>query len=145
MSTKSTIKHGEIEKTHFHLYEESFERDCVYLELEGEVSFEVEPGRCTVKIPLAIWETIRHGTHSILRSMCADKTDAELLAMAQEHVRTRIEDHKSGSKFAALFGTFTFGSIDDPEDVQVSHGLEEYKQVRDLVAKVKAESKTLEK
>ena len=122
--------------THFHLYEESFEDDGVYLELEGEVVFEASSKHCTVKIPLEIWEKIRQDTHSIMRSEQAGKTDEELLEMATKYVRERLEEHKNGHPIAAMSGLFVFGDVEDPEEQQIARGFKSFKTVRDLVARV---------
>jgi len=50
MSTKATISYG----PDFHLFEECFDGESVYLEVEN-TDFEVDPNRVAVKIPLDIW------------------------------------------------------------------------------------------
>lgn len=55
MSTKATIAHGR----DFHFYHESLDEDNVYLELEN-VEFEASYRRVMVRIPVDIWEVIRH-------------------------------------------------------------------------------------
>lgn len=55
MSTKSTIAFGDI----FHLYEECFDFDGLYLELNGtNLEFEIVPNRVTIKIPDHVLEAI---------------------------------------------------------------------------------------
>mgnify|MGYP006407407501 FL=1 len=50
MSSKATISHG----SNFHLFEECFDGESVYLEVEN-TDFEVDPDRVAVKIPLDAW------------------------------------------------------------------------------------------
>lgn len=54
MSTKCTLAHGK----DFHLFEECFEEDAVYLELE-KAEFEASNHSIRVRIPIDIWEIIR--------------------------------------------------------------------------------------
>ena len=64
MSTKSSLAYGDTvvastrneskeRNLSFHLYQECFDEDNVYLELEG-VEFEASPERVMVTIPIAI-------------------------------------------------------------------------------------------
>lgn len=54
MSTKCTLVQGK----GFHLFEECFEEDAVYLELE-KAEFEASNHSVKVRIPIEIWEVIR--------------------------------------------------------------------------------------
>ena len=55
MSTKSTIASSD----NFHFYHEVFDDDHVYLRLDT-THFEAGYGSVMVRIPIHIWETIRH-------------------------------------------------------------------------------------
>jgi hypothetical protein len=54
MSTKSSMADGK----NFHLYQDIFDADNVFLELNS-VQFEATPQTVTVAIPREIWEKIR--------------------------------------------------------------------------------------
>ena len=54
MSTRATLASG----LDFYLFEELFDEEHVYFELEG-TEFEAAPGSVRVQIPLPIWEVIR--------------------------------------------------------------------------------------
>ena len=76
MSTKSTIASSD----NLHFYHEAFDDDHVYLRLDT-THFEAGYGSVMVRIPIHIWETIRHlaGVEFDL----VDKEDDDLLAMVR--------------------------------------------------------------
>lgn len=145
MSTKSSIAYGNTQdgKYDFHLYNECFDDDHVYLEVDAEV----------VKIPLAVWEAIRTfpgGSFELV-----DKSDSDLRKMAEEHVDERIgqvkearkvkdkKNRKSRLALISLFGCGLYGAATDPRDVQVQRGLKEHKRRRKHQRKILAEAKDI--
>jgi hypothetical protein len=96
MSTKSTIASSD----NFHFYHEVFDDDHVYLRLDT-THFEAGYGSVMVRIPIHIWETIRH-----LAGMefdLLDKEDDDLLAMVESNVDQRLA--KLSRKFAQHSGS----------------------------------------
>jgi hypothetical protein len=139
MSTKSTIAYGE----EFHLYNECWEDDCVYLELEGNPKYEVSPGSVTVRIPAHIWEVIR--TFSGIMLDLADKGDADIRAMVEKHVDERIARwRKARSKrekaWVSFGGGLVYGTADAPRAKQIQSGFKEMilrrNQQRDIQLKI---------
>lgn len=143
MSTKASIQWGDIDGIGIHLYEEVMENDAVYLELTAEkpgiaLEYEASPARVMLRIPLPVWELIRRGTHGILASDLAGKTDDQLEEIATTHVTDRMDAHLKGNKMSALLGSWTLGSVDLPVEEQIKNGLNYYKGIRDHVASVHA-------
>jgi hypothetical protein len=145
MSTKCSIKYGNIDDTHFHLYEECLENDAVYLEIEGDVEYEASPNGITVRITLPVWETIRHGTHSILSVEYADFSDQQIEELVRKYVKERLDSFKAGNSFAAFSGSLTFGPVELPEEEQVKRGVKSFSHVRDYIQHVRNIVKDLEK
>ena len=79
MSTKSSLAYGD----NFHLYQECFDEENVYLELES-VEFEASRDRVTVSIPVAIWEVIR--AYGAVDLAYANYSDAEIETIVVEEV-----------------------------------------------------------
>lgn len=124
MSTKSTIAYGD----NFHLYNECWEDDCVYLELDGNPKFEVSPGSVTVRIPAYIWEVIR--TFSGVTLDLAKSSDAEIRMMVEKDVDERIAKwRKARSKrekaWISFGGGLVYGSANASRAKQVRSGCEE--------------------
>ena len=76
MSTKSPLVDGD----GFQLYQDLFEEECVFLEL-SPAQFEASAQFVRVRIPIEIWETIRH--HG--------EPDLSLLKKSEEEVRSIVE------------------------------------------------------
>src|SRR2546421_12989523 len=124
MSTKSTIAYGK----GFHLYNECWEDDCVYLRLDGNPTFEASPGSVTVRIPAHIWEVIR--TFSGVALDLADKNDADIHAMVEKAVGERITAwRKARSKrekaWASFIGSRGYGPANAPRAKQVRSAFRE--------------------
>ena len=110
MSTKSTIIYG---KT-FHFYEECFDNQHVYLELEG-THFEAGYNHVMVPIPIHIWESIRH--YGAPDLSLAALTDDELDALATSKVDEHIEGYRQAKDDRIrLIGYF---GADRPRDEQI--------------------------
>jgi hypothetical protein len=128
MSTKSTIAHGR----DFHFYHEALDEDNVYLELEN-VEFEASYRRVMVKIPIDIWEVIRHT--GAARLDLVDSSDEELRQTVERQVGERVAEYeraKGDSRREALVslcGALVFGGADEPREEQIRRGLNYY--VRD--------------
>ena len=128
MSTRSTLAHG----PNYHLYNEVLDDDYVYLEVEG-TRFEASYGRVMVPIPVHVWEVIRRYPGVDLR--LADKTDDELRQHVEQMVDDRLKRHQEAAEnmkpLLALSGSLVFGSIDEPPEVQLAKGLEDYIRQRE--------------
>lgn len=128
MSTRSTLAHG----PGFHLYHEVFEEDYVYLQVEG-TQFEAGYGRVMVPIPVHVWEVIRRYPGVDLG--LADQTDDKLRRHVEQMVDDRLKRHQEAAEnvkpIAALAGALVFGSIDEPREVQLAKGLEDYTRRRE--------------
>jgi hypothetical protein len=124
MSTKCTIAYSD----DFHLYNECWEDDCVYLKLEGNPKFEVSPGSVTVRIPAHIWEVIR--SFSGVTLDLADKSDADIRTMVEKNVDERIAEwRKARSKrekaWVNICGGLAYGTAAAPRAKQVRSGFKE--------------------
>lgn len=142
MSTKSSIISGE----DFHLYNECFDEDGVYLELEGSPKYEVSPGSVMVRIPACVWEAIR--TFPGVWLAWADKSDAEIRAIVEKGVDERIAEwHKAKSKrgkaWVSFSGGMPYGGADDPRAKQIRRGLKEMLRRRDLQRDIQGKAKQL--
>lgn len=128
MSTRSTLAFG----PGFHLYQEVLDEDYVYLRVEG-TQFEAGYGQIMVPIPVHVWEVIRRYPGVDLR--LADQTDDELRRHVERTVDDRLKRHQEAAEnakpIAALAGALVFGSIDEPREVQVAKGLEDYTRRRE--------------
>lgn len=136
MSTKSSIACG----PNFHFYHEAFEQDAVYLELE-QAYFEASPDKVVVAIPVVIWEVIRQYAGADLS--WAAKSDEEIRQWVENEVDERIALSQTATANRAFFrmcGNSTFGSIDDPRDMQLERGMAYCFEIREkqrhLIAQV---------
>lgn len=141
MSTKSTIAYGPT----FHLYHE-FDRDCIYLELEG-TQFEAGYNRVMVPIPIHIWEFIRR--YPAIEIKYADKTDAELCEYVEQEVDNRLqqyqEAHEKAKRMISLLGSLVFGTPDEPREQQIAQGMKHFSQVREQQQQIKRAIAELER
>lgn len=135
MSTKCSIAYGD----DFHLYHESLDHEHVYLELFGnDVEFEVGPRSVMVRIPIAVWEHVRHRGGPNLS--VAGMDDAAIEARVREEVDRRLADCKGDTKgIMGMFGLFRLGSADEPYEDQVAHGVEWYRAERVRQARIRSE------
>jgi hypothetical protein len=127
MSTKATIAYGPT----FHFYQEVFDDDAVYLELEG-VQFEAGYNRVMVPIPVHIWEVIRQ--YPGVDLSFAEKTDAELEQYVEQEVNERVRQYQEASENAkglvSLCGALVYGSAEEPREQQIARGLEYFTNMR---------------
>lgn len=135
MSTKCSLAYGDT----FHLYQECFDEDNVYLELEG-IEYEATSERVMVSVPVAIWETIRE--YSILDLSHADKSDEEIQAMVIEAVDERIEkyhncDDERQRNWTAIVGAIPYGLASNPRNEQIEQGIQYYRQQRERQSAIK--------
>ena len=143
MSTKCSLAYGDS----FHLYEECFDEDNVYLKLEG-VEFEATAERVTVTIPIAIWETIRE--YTILDLSYADKSDEEIQAMVEEAVDRRIEEYNNCDderqrNITAIIGAIPYGLASSSVNEQIEKGLQYFLQQRERQSQIKEQITALKK
>lgn len=130
MSTKSTIAHGR----GFHFYHEALDEEGVYLELD-DVEFEASYRRVMVRIPVDIWEVIRHTAPA--RLDLVDTSDEELRQMVERQVDERIAEYERvkgnprQEALVGLFGALIFGGAGESREEQIRHGLEYYTRERE--------------
>ena len=137
MSTKSTIAHSQGPDFDFHFYHEVFDDDGVYLELRGpNLEYAAHPDRVQVRIPVEIWEVIRHHAPPDLRF--ADWTDSQVDAYVEDEVETRIREYRQHTQKAGpqpgllrVVGSLVYGIADDPRDQQIEAGRAYFRQLRD--------------
>ncbi len=142
MSTRSTLAYG----PSFHLYHEVLDEDYVYLRIEG-TQFEASYGQVMVPIPVHVWEVIRR--HSGVDLGLADQTDDELRRHVEQMVDDRLKRHQKAAEnakpIAALAGSLVLGSIDEPREIQVAKGLEDYTRRREHQRQVRQAITELER
>lgn len=131
MSTKCTVAHDD----DFHFYTDCFDDDHVYLEME-KCEFTASQDGVTVRIPLRIWEVIRH--YSLARTDLADKSDEQITSMVEVEVRKRVEiwrqhqeTHPGKGSLLAAAGAWVYGDVTSPPEQQVAKGVAYYKLERD--------------
>jgi hypothetical protein len=137
MSTKSTIAYSHGPDFDFHFYHEVLDDAGVYLELTGErLEYEAGPGRVMVRIPVEIWEVIRHRAPADLQY--ADWTDQQVDAYVEQAVEERLQKYcehleKTGQEQSILriAGSLVFGFADEPREQQIEKGGRYYRQLRD--------------
>jgi len=76
MSTKVTLSHSK----DYHLYEECFDKDLVYLQLDDPVCLQVDmweasKGKVTVAVPIDTWRHIVEGWLKTHRAQNPDEED----------------------------------------------------------------------
>jgi hypothetical protein len=131
MSTKCTVTHGE----KFHLYEECFEDDGIYLEMETDMpgcAFSASPGYITVKIPIGLWEIIRKYTHESAKVL--DMSDEQIQAKVEKNVDERIEEYKKNPKgLSSFIGVIPYGLAEEPKEKQIQSGLKYWRTLQQTV------------
>lgn len=140
MSTKCSIAHG----TGFHLYNEVFDDEHVFLQLD-KADFEATPDSVMIKVPLHVWEYIRSYPGGDFSDadlsddqiheeaiQAADSRLAQAAQTKQGHVRNLI------GAASALF----IGDIDLPRDQQitdyVAHRQRQKARQQNVMARVEA-------
>ena len=145
MSTKSTLASSD----NFHFYHEAFDDDHVYLRLDT-THFEAGHGSVMVRIPIHIWETIRHlaGVEFDL----VDKEDEDLLAMVESNVDQRVAKYQESlrrsairTEFVSLFGFASYGGADTPRESQICRGMEYFQRERQRQREMRARIAALQK
>ena len=140
MSTKCSIAHG----TGFHLYNEVFDDEHVFLQLDN-ADFEVTPDRVMVKLPLHVWEYIRCFPGADLSH--ADVSDEQIHEEAVHAVESRLAKAAEASSdrmrdLVAFGGSFFMGDIALPRDEQianyVAHHQRQRAQQREVLAQVES-------
>jgi hypothetical protein len=142
MSTKSTLRYGPT----FHLYEEAFDSDNVYLSIKTK-EFELSNGAVTVAIPAAIWEVIRQARFA--ETDMANMTLKELHAYVEQEVDLRIDNFQkapaSKKLIHSLAGSMCYGGPDTPRADQIARGLDYHQSLRKQQFKIQRAIKALEK
>jgi hypothetical protein len=128
MSTKNSLAYG----PGFHLYQELFDDNNIYLEMEG-TRFEAAYNRIMVPIPVHIWEVIRRVAS--VSFDYADKSDAEIRDEVNRDVNARLKQYaeasENGKRLDALSGPLLFGPIDASREEQVAKGIAHFTQIRE--------------
>ncbi len=112
MSTRITLWHNE----DFHLYEEGFDNENVYLEIKTAPFIE----QLVVKIPLPVWKEMRKHTIEPCESYL-DLSDEELTQEAARSVdehRAWLDAHRS-SPVSGLSGVLLFGPPESSREKMV--------------------------
>lgn len=137
MSTKCSMAHG----PDFHLYNESFDEEHVFLRLNN-VEFEATGDGVTVKIPLHIWEFLRSFPGADFSD--ASKTDADIRREAIEAVDDRLAavcaaKDSPAQSLIALEGSLVMGAINLPRDKQIANYVEYHRHQRSRLQEVLAQ------
>ena len=143
MSTKVTVAYGE----NFHFYQEVFDEDYIYLELEG-VKFEASYNRIVMPIPIHIWEVIRK--YQGIDLSWASRTDESILQYVEEEVDKRIQkfqqaENQKNQRLIALLGSMPYGSADSSRQQQIEKGIDYFKNLRKHQQEIKQAIEDLEK
>src|SRR4029079_8549184 len=128
--SKSSLISGDT----FQLYEESFDDGFVYLEV-SQMHFEASPHAVRLRIPIEIWETVRH--HGGPDLSLLDLTEDELKDTVERAVDARMRAYREGSA-TALLGGLAFGGADSPRAQQIANGLTAYREEIEKLRKVSA-------
>lgn len=140
MSTKCSIAHG----TGFHLYNEVFDDEHVFLQLD-KADFEAMPDSVMVKVPLHVWEYIRCFPGADLSY--AGVSDEQIHEEAVHAVDSRLAEAAEASSdrmrnLIAVGGSFVMGDIALPRDEQianyVAHHQRQRAQQREVLAQVES-------
>lgn len=118
MSTKCSIAHG----TGFHLYNEVFDDEHVFLQLD-KADFEATPDSVMVKLPLHVWEYIRSFPGADLSD--ADLSDEQIREEAIKAVDSRLTQAAQAKQgevrnLIGIASDLVMGSIDLPRDQQIA-------------------------
>lgn len=135
MSTKSTLAHG----PNFHLYNEVFDDENVYLSLE-KVHFEVDPDHVVISIPIHVWEVIRKFDGADFSLV--NKGDEDILAMVERDVDARIKEY-SQKPILGISGSLVYGDPEDSRDAQIDAGVAYYIEQREKQRQAKEAVKRL--
>lgn len=119
MSTKCSIAHG----TGFHLYNDSFDDEHVFLQLDHS-DFTVTPGRLMVKIPLHVWEYLRGFPGAEFADVTA--SDEQILKEAIKAVDSRLTQVAEArsdrvNALLELGGALVMGDISLPREEQIAN------------------------
>jgi len=128
---KTTLAYGK----NFHFYQEGFNNNFVYLELE-DAPYDAGYRRVMVAIPIDVWEVIR--SLGCVRLDLINASDEELLESVQRKVIRRISEYErvfsTDSEKAALLrfeDALIFGPADDNHEKQVEKGMQHYRMERE--------------
>ena len=119
MSTKCSIAHG----TGFHLYNDSFDDEHVFLQLD-KADFKATPEGVTVKLPLHVWEYLRSFPGADFSDV--NVSDAQIHEEAIQAVDSRLaRAAEAGSdhlrNLIELGGALVMGDIALPRDQQIAN------------------------
>lgn len=128
---KTTLAYGK----NFHFYQEGFNNDYVYLELE-DAPYDAGYRRVMIAIPIDVWEVIRGLGEAQLE--LAHLSDEELLGMVEGRVDERIAEYlrvqSSGTEGVELVrfqNSVIFGAADEEREQQIVRGMGYYRTERE--------------
>ena len=140
MSTKCSIAHG----TGFHLYNDSFDDEHVFLQLD-KADFEATPDSVMVKLPLHVWEYIRSFPGADLSdATLSDEQIHEEAIQAVDSRLTKVALAKRGEirNLIGIASDLVMGGIDLPRDQQIAnyaaHVQRQRAQQQEVLARVEA-------
>lgn len=138
MTIKTSLAYGK----NFHFYQEAYNNNYVYLELE-DIPYDAGYRRVMIAIPIDIWETIRGLGGANLDLVNA--TDEELIRLVERSVTERISQYEAARISAPeeaerqrFHDSLIFGAADEPRDRQLARGIQYYKTERDRQREVVA-------
>lgn len=122
MSTRCTLEY--IDGDDWHLYRECLEDDAVYL----------EHGTTCLRIPLGVWDAIRHKTIDWVQEF-RDMSDDDIYTKAEKDVDDRLKRYaKNPDNLIAKFrGCLSMGDIESPRDEQVAMHVAYLTGIRDAI------------
>lgn len=124
----------------FYFYKEPNNQDQICLKLFGDIDFEASSKSVMIKIPVAVWETVRQ--IAAIKFDLVDKTDIELREIAEtevdenlaRHERKQDEKSKKGafrsSNHFTIVKSLAYASSNEPREQQIEHGLDYYRKKR---------------
>ena len=95
MSTKCTISYDSKNKLGYHLYEECFENDNVWLQLDDAKNFKVQRDADTTQLTVGIpVEIFRHAVNGWLSSSWGQDLSKDHFCQSFEDIESHIEGAK---------------------------------------------------
>jgi hypothetical protein len=131
MAIKTSLAYGK----NFHFYQEAYNNNYVYLELE-DAPYDAGYRRVMIAIPIDVWETIRGLGGANLDLVNA--TDEELIRLIEKSVAERIAQYEAArvsdpeaAERQRFHDSLIFGAADEPRDRQLTRGIEYFKTERE--------------
>lgn len=136
MSTKCSLAYG----PDFHLYHDLMDEDegvCLRMPM---AHFEMNLGEVTLRIPIEVWEFIRHKGAADLS--LANLSDEELQKKVEAEVDDRISEIKASSADSRpllnLAGFLIYGNGEDSRELQIKRAIDYYTLERERQQEVQS-------